>query len=106
MILTELGPITAYRMHAPKWAVAPTSGEGAAAYGGRANRPGTPALYLGLEAETAVREYRQLSPLMPPTGANSGSTIAWNRRVGCWPTKPWLLAQRAFSLPPGLRPEG
>jgi RES domain-containing protein len=26
MILTELGPVTAYRMHTPKWATAPTSG--------------------------------------------------------------------------------
>ena len=66
MILTELGPFTAYRMHAPRWATAPTSGAGAAAYGGRANRPGTPALYLALAPETAVREYQQLSPLMPP----------------------------------------
>ncbi len=66
MILTDLGPVTAYRMHTPKWATAPTSGAGAAAHGGRANRPGTPALYLALESETAIREYQQLSPLMPP----------------------------------------
>ena len=66
MILTDLGPITAYRMHPPKWASAPTSGAGAAAHGGRANRPGTPAFYLALEADTAVREYQQVSPLMPP----------------------------------------
>ena len=66
MILTELGPLTAYRMHTPRWATAPTSGAGAAAYGGRANRPGTQSLYLALEPETAVREYQQLSPLMPP----------------------------------------
>jgi RES domain-containing protein len=66
MILTQLGPLTAYRMHTPRWATAPTSGAGAAANGGRANRPGTQALYLALEPETAVREYQQLSPLMPP----------------------------------------
>ncbi len=66
MILTALGPVTAYRMHTPKWASAPSSGAGAAAHGGRANRPGTPALYLALETETAIREYQQLSPLMPP----------------------------------------
>ena len=66
MIFTELGPITAYRMHMPRWASAPTSGAGAAMHGGRANRPGTPALYLSLEPETAIREYQQLSPLMPP----------------------------------------
>ena len=66
MIRTELGPVTAYRMHTPRWATAPTSGAGAAAHGGRANRPGIAALYLALEPETAVREYQQLSPLMPP----------------------------------------
>ena len=52
MILTDLGPVTAYRMHTPRWATAPTSGAGAAAHGGRANRPGTPALYIALEPET------------------------------------------------------
>ena len=66
MILNELGPITAYRMHTPRWATSPTSGAGAAAHGGRANRPGTSALYLALEPDTAIREYQQLSPLMPP----------------------------------------
>jgi RES domain-containing protein len=66
MILAALGPVTAYRMHTPRWATAPTSGAGAAAYGGRANRPGLAALYLSLEPDTAVREYQQLSPLMPP----------------------------------------
>ena len=66
MILAALGPITAWRMHTPRWAVAPTSGAGAQAHGGRANRPGTPALYLALEARTALAEYQQLSPLMPP----------------------------------------
>ena len=66
MILTDLRSLTAYRMHTPKWATAPASGAGAAAYGGRANRPGVQALYLTLEAETAVREYQQVSPLLPP----------------------------------------
>lgn len=56
----------AYRVHVPKWAYAPTSGAGAAAHGGRLNRPGLPALYLALDATTALEEYRQLSPLMPP----------------------------------------
>ncbi|TQK03150.1 RES family NAD+ phosphorylase [Herbaspirillum sp. SJZ107] len=57
---------TAYRVHTPRWAHAPLSGAGAARVGGRANRPGVPALYLSLELETALAEYRQLSPLMPP----------------------------------------
>ena len=134
MILTELGPVTAYRMHTPRWATAPTSGAGAAAHGGRANRPGVSALYLTLEPETAVREYQQLSPLMPPgtlvsytvrlapvvdfragydptppcgrnfiaTGANCGSTSAWNHRVGCWLTRRSLRVRRASCLGRGL----
>jgi hypothetical protein len=63
-------------MHTPRWATAPTGGAGAAAHGGRANRPGTPALYLALEPETAVREYQQLSPLMPP-----GTLVSYSVRL-------------------------
>ena len=66
MILAPFGPTTAYRMHTPRWAVTPMSGAGAGAHGGRANRPGTDALYLSLDIETAVLEYQQASPLMPP----------------------------------------
>lgn len=66
MKLIALNNVTVYRMHLPKWAVAPTRGAGAAKYGGRANRPGTDALYLALEPETAVREYQQVSTLLPP----------------------------------------
>lgn len=53
-------------MHLPKWASMPTSGAGAAAHGGRANRPGTHALYLALDPATAIREYQQASTLLPP----------------------------------------
>jgi RES domain-containing protein len=66
MILSEFGPAAAYRMHTPRWATAPTSGAGAATHGVRVNRVGVPALYLSLEPETAIREYQQLSRLMPP----------------------------------------
>lgn len=66
MKLTALVEVTAYRMHVPKWAVAPTSGAGAATHGGRVNRPGVEALYLALETETAIREYQQVSTLLPP----------------------------------------
>ena len=45
----------AYRVHVPRWAYAPTSGDGAAEHGGRLNRPGLPALYLALDATTARR---------------------------------------------------
>jgi RES domain-containing protein len=66
MIVTRLQKTAAYRMLVPKWSVAPTSGEGAAKHGGRANRPGVEALYLSLDTETAVNEYRQVSSLLPP----------------------------------------
>ena len=66
MILAGLGSVAAYRIHAPRWASAPRSGAGAAINGGRLNRPGTPALYLSLDTTTAIREYQQLSALMPP----------------------------------------
>lgn len=67
----------AYRVHTPRWAHAPLSGAGAASHGGRANRPGVAALYLSLELETALAEYRQLSPLMPP-----GLMVSYTMQLG------------------------
>jgi len=87
MILTRLGPLTAYRMRTPPWATAPTSGAGAAAHGGRTHRPGTQALYLVLEPETAVRECQQLSPLMPP-----GTLISYAVRLA-------PVADHAYKVP-------
>lgn len=49
MILTDLSPVAAYRMHTPRWATASTRGAGAAAHEVRANRPGVSALYLALD---------------------------------------------------------
>jgi RES domain-containing protein len=46
--------------------VTPTSGAGAAKHGGRVNRIGLNALYLALDVTTAMNEYQQVSPLMPP----------------------------------------
>ena len=66
MKLTTLADVTVYRMHVPRWAVAPTSGAGAAKYGGRANRPGVEALYLAMKTETAIQEFQQVSTLLPP----------------------------------------
>lgn len=54
MKLTALTDVTAYPMHVPRWAVAPTSGEGAGKHGGRANRQGVEALYLSMETATAI----------------------------------------------------
>ncbi|MBU9193005.1 RES family NAD+ phosphorylase [Burkholderia gladioli] len=93
MILTPLQDITAYRMHVPKWAVAPTSGAGAARAGGRANRIGTSALYLALEVATAVAEYQQLSPLLPP-----GTLVSY--RVTATPVVDFTSGFRADLWPP------
>lgn len=67
MILVDLPPnTTLFRAHAPRWASRPTSGAGAAARGGRFNRDGVEALYLSLDELTALREYQQTSPFLPP----------------------------------------
>ena len=61
MILTELAGVTVYRMHVPRWAVAPASGAGAGTHGGRANRVGLNALYLALDHERpseSISSYR------------------------------------------------
>lgn len=56
----------AFRVHDPKWSFAPVSGAGAARFGGRANRQGINALYLSLDLETALAEFKQLDVLLPP----------------------------------------
>lgn len=67
MILQDLPPdTTLFRAHTPQWASRPVSGEGAARKGGRFNRPGVAALYLSLDELTALREYQQTSPFLPP----------------------------------------
>ena len=65
----KIGPLSGepfYRMHTPRWAVAPTSGAGAGKHGGRFNRPGVQALYLADTTQTAIAEYKQDLTLMPP----------------------------------------
>jgi len=57
---------TYFRVHKPSWAFQPLSGAGAARQGGRLNRPGTHALYLAADAQTALAEYQQVSSLLPP----------------------------------------
>lgn len=49
----------AYRAHNPRWSWAPLSGEGAKLHGGRFNPPGTSALYLSLDRNTAILEASQ-----------------------------------------------
>lgn len=53
----------AFRAHHPKWSWKPTSGEGAALYGGRFNRKGLPALYLSTDMATAMREVAHGFPM-------------------------------------------
>lgn len=57
---------TLFRALTPQWASRPTSGAGAAIRGGRFNREGVEALYLSLDEVTALREYQQTSPFLPP----------------------------------------
>jgi RES domain-containing protein len=66
-----------FRMMTPKWAIAPTSGAGAAKNGGRFNRSGIHALYLADEPLTAIAEYQQDQSLMPP-----GTFVAYEVVLG------------------------
>ena len=56
-----------WRIVSPRWSHDPLSGQGAARHGGRWNRPGTPALYLSHEVETAFAEYQQELGTRPGT---------------------------------------
>lgn len=51
-----------YRAHHPRWAFEPTSGRGAALYGGRFNPKGVEALYTSRRLETAWLEAQQAFP--------------------------------------------
>jgi RES domain-containing protein len=55
-----------YRVIVPEYATTPRSGLGAARQGGRFNRPGQEALYLSADEATALDEYRQDNPWLPP----------------------------------------
>ena len=93
MILTALEQVVAYRMHVPKWAVAPISGAGAGQHGGRVNRIGINALYLSLDVDTAVQEYKQVSPLLPP-----GTLVSY--RVTAGPIVDFSAGYRRGIWPP------
>jgi len=65
--LARVGPDEIFHRYlTPKWAFAPTSGAGAAADGGRFNRPGVEALYLSRSPQSALEEYRQGASITPP----------------------------------------
>lgn len=55
-----------YRVIVPRYAGMPRSGMGAAREGGRFNRPEQEALYLSLDEATALAEYKQDNPWLPP----------------------------------------
>jgi len=55
-----------FRIIVPHYAMMPKSGMGAATQGGRYNRQGQEALYLSLDAPTAMAEYQQDNPFMSP----------------------------------------
>ncbi|MDR1854888.1 MAG: RES family NAD+ phosphorylase [Azoarcus sp.] len=69
MILATLGSDgnnVFYRVISPAYAGTPLSGMGAARQGGRFNRPGQEALYLSTDEATALAEYKQDNPWLPP----------------------------------------
>jgi len=69
MIEARLGqaePLACYRVISPAYAGTPLSGMGAARRGGRFNRPGQEALYLAMDEATALAEYQQDNPWLPP----------------------------------------
>lgn len=69
MIEGQLGgdePLAGCRVISAAYAGTPLSGMGAARRGGRFNRPGQEALYLALDEATALAEYKQDNPWLPP----------------------------------------
>ena len=60
----------------PRWSWRPTSGAGAARSGGRYNRLGLEAVYLSFDPATALAEYQQTAPFLPPATVASFRAIA------------------------------
>ena len=85
-----------WRILSPRWTHAPLSGEGAARFGGRWNRPGQPALYLSEQVETAFAEYQQ------ELGTRPGTFVAYDLEAESIVdvTEPATLAQ--LGVDPGL----
>lgn len=65
MIATKIA-VDAFRILTPEWSHQPLSGAGAAREGGRFNRKDQHAVYLALDTETAIAEYRQAEQALRP----------------------------------------
>lgn len=70
-----------FRAHNPRWAYAPTSGEGTARHGGRFNRKGVPTLYTALDIKTAWMEAQQGMPFKAQPLTLVGYRVDCNRIV-------------------------
>ncbi|WP_373506590.1 RES domain-containing protein [Thiocapsa sp.] len=80
-----------YRPHNPRWAFAPSSGDGAASHGGRLNPRGTPVLYSSLDPKTASMEAQQ-------GAAVQGATKLWSA-IACAASRSSTSRIRPY-LPP------
>ena len=97
MKLVRIGPKDVFHRYlTPKWAFLPISGAGAAADGGRFNRPGVEALYLSVSAQTALEEYRQGASITPP--ATLAAYTRFCRKILCWLSAPYHWAQLCCEL--------
>jgi RES domain-containing protein len=101
MILKTLGNNEVYyRVITPNYAHQPLSGMGAARQGGRFNRLGQEALYLSGDEATALAEYKQDNPWLPPgticTFFASGLQVA-DFSAG-FNSEKWLLLWADFAL--------
>lgn len=65
-----------FRALNPRWAAQPLSGAGAAAFGGRFNGLGVPALYCSLSPIAALREANQVGDLQPTVLVSYRADIA------------------------------
>lgn len=89
-----------WRVHAPRWAFSPLSGEGARLGGGRFNPLGMPALYLSADLVTAIDEYGQEIGLRPGTFCAYGVNVEGVADLAAPATrKAWSVSLRDMACP-------